>query len=189
MSAGRRLRLGAIVIACNEERDLPRCLDSLAFADERVVVVDARSRDATLEIARQSGARVFQREYRGNIEQKRFALAQAESDWILSLDADEAVTPELADEIQGALAEPDPKVVGYEVNRVTWHLGRWIRHGDFHQDWQLRLVRRGAGDWSGTNPHGRLRVCGRVRRLRGEPIGAASPDGNPRGGSSGPGAR
>ena len=168
MSAGCRLRLGACVIACNEERDLPRCLESLAFADERVVVVDARSRDATLEIARRSGARVFQREYAGNIEQKRFALAQAESDWILSLDADEAVTPQLAREIRGVLAEPEPRVVGYELNRVTWHLGRWIRHGDFHPDWQLRLVRRGAGDWSGTNPHGRLRVTGPVRRLRGE---------------------
>lgn len=166
MTAPRAQRLGVCIIACNEEKDLPRCLDSVAFADDRVVVVDTRSRDATEEIARAHGARVFLREYDGNVQQKNFALDATEGDWILALDADEALSAPLAAEIRALLAAP-PAEDGFEVDRLTWHLGRWIRHGDFHPDWQLRLFRRGAGRFEGENPHGRVRVRGRVGRLQG----------------------
>jgi glycosyltransferase involved in cell wall biosynthesis len=160
--------LSCCIIACNEERSIRRCLESVSFADECVVVVDSRSSDATEEIARELGARVIERVYQGNIEQKNFALTQAKRDWILSLDADEAITEPLAREIRSLLAAPPADVDGYEINRVTYHLGRWIRHGDFYPDWQLRLFRRGAGQWSGVNPHGRIRLRGTVRRLPGE---------------------
>jgi glycosyltransferase involved in cell wall biosynthesis len=133
-----------------------------------VVVVDSKSSDATEEIARELGARVIEHPYQGNIEQKNFALTQAKRDWILSLDADEAITEPLAREIRSLLAAPPTDVDGYEINRVTYHLGRWIRHGDFYPDWQLRLFRRGAGEWSGVNPHGRIQLRGTVRRLPGE---------------------
>jgi len=133
-----------------------------------VVVIDSRSSDATEEIARELGVRVVEHPYQGNIEQKNFALTQASRDWILSLDADEAITEPLAREIRSLLAAPPTDVDGYEINRVTYHLGRWIRHGDFYPDWQLRLFRRGAGEWAGVNPHGRIQLRGTVRRLRGE---------------------
>jgi glycosyltransferase involved in cell wall biosynthesis len=155
------------IIACNEERDLPRCLASVAFADDVVVVVDARSRDATEVLARAAGARVLVHPYEGNIEQKNFALDQAKHEWVLALDADEAVSPALAAEIRAEL-ERGPEASGYELNRLTWHLGRWIRHGDFFPDRQLRLFARSRGRWAGTNPHGRVRVEGRVARLAGE---------------------
>ncbi len=158
--------LSACVIACNEERDLPRCLASLAFADEVVVVVDERSADRTEALAREAGARVFVHPYEGNIEQKNFALDQALGDWVLAVDADEAVSEPLRERVRRVLAAEDRRA-GYELDRLTWHLGRWIRHGDFHPDWQLRLFRREAGRWGGTNPHGRMRVAGPVGRLEG----------------------
>jgi glycosyltransferase involved in cell wall biosynthesis len=156
------------IIACNEERNLARCLESVAWADDRVVVVDARSQDATEAIARRMGARVVQHEYVGNVEQKNFALDQAKHDWVIALDADEALLPELAQEIRSALAEDGRGADGFLVNRITFHLGRWIRHGDFFPDWQLRVFRRSRGRWAGVNPHGRVEIGGRVDRLAGE---------------------
>lgn len=161
------LPLTACIIACNEEPDLPRCLASLTFVGDVVVVVDERSSDRTEAIAREAGAQVFTRAYAGNIEQKNFALDRASHDWVLALDADEAVSPDLRDAIQAALAGQSG-ADGYELDRLTFHLGRWIRHGDFHPDWQLRLFRRQRGRWAGTNPHGRVRLEGRVERLSGE---------------------
>ena len=93
------------VIACNEERNLSRCLESVAWADERVVVVDARSSDATERIAREMGARVVRHDYEGNVEQKNVALDHANHDWVIALDADEALMPELADAIRARLRE------------------------------------------------------------------------------------
>jgi glycosyltransferase involved in cell wall biosynthesis len=163
-----RPSLSCCVIACNEECNIRRCLESVSFADELVVVVDARSSDATEKIAREIGARVIEHPYQGNIEQKNFALAQARGQWVLSLDADEAITEPLAREIRSVLAAPPAHIDGYAINRVTYHLGRWIRHGDFYPDWQLRLFRRDRGQWSGVNPHGRVRLNGRTSRLDGE---------------------
>jgi glycosyltransferase involved in cell wall biosynthesis len=167
-SGGGGLRLSCCVIACNEERGIRRCLESVSFADECVVVIDSRSSDATEAIARELGVRVIEHPYQGNIEQKNFALTQVKGEWILSLDADEAITEPLASEIRSLLAAPPPDLNGCEINRVTYHLGRWIRHGDFYPDWQLRLFRRGAGEWAGVNPHGRIQLRGEVRRLGGE---------------------
>lgn len=163
--------LSVCIIACNEERDLPRCLASVSFADEIVVVVDDRSRDATEKLAREAGARVLLRAYDGNIEQKNFALEQARHAWVLALDADEALGEPLAAELRAFLAAPPPGVAGMEINRVTWHLGRWIRHGEFFPDWQLRVVGNGAGRWAGTNPHGRIELpkgAGTTGRFEGE---------------------
>jgi len=155
------------IIACNEERNLPRCLASVSWAEEVIVVVDDRSGDATEAIARERGARTLVHAYEGNVEQKNFALDQARNDWVLALDADEALAPELARAVQEAIAADGP-ADGYELDRLTWHLGRWIRHGEFHPDWQLRLFRRGRGRWTGTNPHGRVALTGVRARLPGE---------------------
>lgn len=155
------------IIASNEERNLGRCLDSVDFADERVVVVDARSADATAEIARARGARTVVNPYAGNVAQKNVALDLATQDWVIALDADEALSPELAREIRDVVARDGDGCAGFEANRLTWHLGRWIRHGDFFPDWQLRVFRRGTGRWEGVDPHGRVRVPGPTRRLSG----------------------
>jgi glycosyltransferase involved in cell wall biosynthesis len=150
-------RLSVCIIACNEEEDLPRCLDSVAFADEILVVVDSRSSDGTEKLAREAGARVVVHPYEGNIEQKNHALDLATGTWILSLDADEALSDELGAEVR-RFVEVQGVSDGMEINRVTWHLGRWIRHGEFYPDWQLRLFRRGEGRWAGVNPHGRVQL-------------------------------
>ena len=165
--APARAPLSACIIARNEEQSLPRCLDSVAWADDVVVVVDTRSTDATEALAREAGARTLRHPYQGNVEQKSFALGEARFEWVLALDADEALSPDLSRAIQGVLAADGPGD-GYELNRLTWHLGRWIRHGEFHPDWQMRLFRRSRARWVGVNPHGRVRVDGRTRRLVGD---------------------
>ena len=160
--------LTVCIIACNEERELPRCLDSVAFADELILVIDAKSTDRSEQIARQHATRVEVRPYEGDIEQKSYATSLATRDWILVIDPDEVTRPELARSIQRAVAGGRAAVNGYEVDRLTWYLGRWIRHGDFYPDWTLRLFRRDAFDWEGANPHGRIEVTGAVARLSGE---------------------
>jgi glycosyltransferase involved in cell wall biosynthesis len=160
--------VSACVITRDDESHIRRCLESLDWADETVVVVDDRSRDATEDIARQLGARVLRHRYEGNVEQKNYALAQARGEWIVSLDADEALSDELSGRLRELLAGAGVRFDGVELNRVTHHLGRWLRHGDFHPDWQLRAFRRAKGRWEGVNPHGRVRLEGRVERLEGD---------------------
>ena len=106
--------------------------------------------------------------YAGNLEQKRFALAQCKGEWVVLLDADEALSPALAARLRAFLAAPEPGCDGLALDRVAHHLGRWIRRGDFHPDWQLRAFRREGARVEGRNPHGRVRVPGRVRRIPGE---------------------
>jgi glycosyltransferase involved in cell wall biosynthesis len=160
--------VSACVIACNDEPHIGRCLESLAWADERIVVIDDRSSDRTEAISRQLGARVLRHPYEGNVEQKNFALDQARGDWVLTFDADEVLSDDLSRRLQELLRRADPDFDAVELNRVTWHLGRWIRHGDFHPDWQVRVLRRSRGRWAGSNPHGRMQVEGAVRRLPGD---------------------
>ncbi|HVY61295.1 MAG TPA: glycosyltransferase family 2 protein [Planctomycetota bacterium] len=161
-------KLSACIICVNEEANIRACLESVMFCDE-VVVVDSGSRDRTVEIAREMGARVIERGWPGHIEQKNFALEQATHRFALSVDADEVVTPELRESIRRALEPAEPACAGWEVNRRTFHLGRFLDHGEWYPDWKLRLVDRSKGArWGGLNPHDRLAVEGRVGRLAGE---------------------
>jgi glycosyltransferase involved in cell wall biosynthesis len=159
--------LSVVIAVCNEARNLQRCLDSVAWADEVAVLVDSRSGDETEEIARKFGAKVSVHPYEGDIEQKQFAVAQATHDWVLLVDGDEVVTERLAAELRSVLANETDRFAGYEVNRITYHLGRWIRHGDFYPDWVLRAFRRSKYRYVGRNPHGRITVDGETRRLSG----------------------
>jgi glycosyltransferase involved in cell wall biosynthesis len=156
--------VSACLIARDEAERLPACLDALSWVDEIIVVVDDRTRDATAEIAGQRGARVVVRRYEGDIAQKSFAVDLARNEWVLQVDPDEVVTAELAQEIQAALGS---ECAGYEINRITFHLGRWIRHGAFFPDWKTRLIRKSRARWEGVDPHGRIVVDGPVRRLHG----------------------
>lgn len=167
---GSAAPLSVCVLACNEARELERLLSSVAWAEEIVVVVDAKSRDDSEAVARRMASRVEVRPYAGDVDQKRHAVSLAKHDWALVLDPDEVVTPELAESIRSALrpAEAGAQApVAYEVNRLTWHLGRWIHHGDFFPDWKLRLFRRSRARFAGRDPHGRVEVDGLVARLSG----------------------
>jgi glycosyltransferase involved in cell wall biosynthesis len=140
--------LSVIVITKNEAANIGAALDSVAWADERIVV-DAESIDDTVAIARQHGARVEVRRWPGYAAQKNYAASLASHDWLLSLDADERVTPELATEIRALLtATADPPMRGYRMPRVTYAFGRWIRSTDWYPDRQLRLYDRRAGRWN-----------------------------------------
>jgi glycosyltransferase involved in cell wall biosynthesis len=167
MSIGSRATLAACVITLNEEDRIGECLDSVAFADE-LLVIDAGSTDGTVEIARRKGAHVIVRDWPGYAVQKNFGLEQVSSDWVLSIDADERVTPELAGEIRALLAAPPAALAGCSVPRLTWYLGRWIRHGGWYPDRKVRLVRRGRGRWEGALVHERLVAEGGIHRLRGD---------------------
>jgi len=149
-------RLTVTVITRNEEANLEAALASVAWADE-IVVVDAESTDGTVAIARRHTPRVEVRPWPGYSDQKNHAASLASYDWILSLDADERVTPELAGEIKALLAAEPPRR-GYRVPRVTWYLGRWIRSTDWYPDYQLRLYDRRAGAWNGRPVHESVRL-------------------------------
>ncbi len=160
------MALTACILTFNEEKNLPDCLASIAWADE-VLVVDSHSTDRTVEIAGARGARVVPRAWEGMNKQREFAIREARHDWVLCLDADERVSPELREEVQAAVARQDG-VAGYEVPRHTWYLGRWIDHGGWYPDLKLRLFRREKARTVGKDPHDRIEVDGPVGRLKGE---------------------
>jgi (heptosyl)LPS beta-1,4-glucosyltransferase len=159
-------KLSVTIITKNEAADIEAALSSVAWADE-IVVVDAESTDDTVALARARTGRVVVRPWPGYVAQKNFAASLASHDWILSVDADERVTPELAQEIR-ALLDRDPRDQAYRIPRVTWHLGRWIRSTDWYPDYQLRLYDRRRAEWTGRYVHEGVRVDGRVGRLRHE---------------------
>ena len=154
------------IITLNEADHIAAAIDSAAWADE-VIVVDSGSRDATVDLARAKGVRVEHRDWSGWIDQKNFAASLARHDWIFSLDADERITPALAEEIRGVL-QHDPPYRAYRVPRVTFHLGRWVRTTDFYPDFQTRLYDRRAARWRGRYVHESVGVDGPVGQLRRE---------------------
>jgi glycosyltransferase involved in cell wall biosynthesis len=159
-------KLSVTVITNNEAADIGAALTSVAFADE-IIVVDSRSTDDTVAIARQHTDRVVVRDWPGYVDQKNHAASLATHDWILSLDADERVTPTLAAEIRATM-DGDSRTVAFRIPRVTWHLGRWIRTTDWYPDYQLRLYDRRSAQWTGQYVHESVSVRGETGRLRGE---------------------
>jgi glycosyltransferase involved in cell wall biosynthesis len=139
-----------VLITRNAENVLDPCLESVAFADE-IVVVDSASNDGTAEIAARRGARIVQKEWLGFGRQKQFAVEQARNDWVLCLDADERVSPELAASIQTALTAPVSPV--YRMARRNRFLGRWLSHGEGYPDWSPRLFNRMNARWSDDLVH------------------------------------
>jgi (heptosyl)LPS beta-1,4-glucosyltransferase len=157
-------RLSVTIIAWNEEERLRACLDSVSWADE-IVVVDAESSDKTVQLAREFTDRVFVRPWPGFAVQKNFALDQATGEWILSLDADERLTPELAERIKAIVAADGP-ADGYLVPRRNLFWGAWVRRGGLYPDHQLRLFRRGGGRFVENEVHESVRIDGRVEPVR-----------------------
>jgi hypothetical protein len=160
-------RLSACVITRDEADRIEACLRSLAFCDE-ILVVDSHSTDSTRERAAACGARVIERDWPGHVAQKEFAIRQARHDWVLCLDADERLSPELGSAIEALRARGFPGCAGWRMPRLSRYLGRWIRHGTWYPDLQLRLFDRRRGRWAGLDPHDRVELEGPVGRLRGQ---------------------
>lgn len=158
-------KVSGVVITLNEEDNIETALLSLTFCDE-VVVVDAFSTDRTEEICRRRGARFVRNRWQGYVQQKNFAVAQALHDWIFSLDADERVSRHLIREIEEWKKVDDDRVAGYYIPRMSWFMGRWIRHTTWYPDYQLRLFRKGSGNWRGGNLHESVNVTGPTAYLK-----------------------
>ncbi len=159
--------LSVTIICVNEADRIGAALRSVAFAAE-IVVVDSGSTDGTVALARQLGARVVETDWPGHVVQKNRAWALATQPWVLSIDADEALSPALAVALEAALGQAADDVGGFEILRVNHYLGRKVRGGVFGPAWHPRLARRDAARWAGEDPHDRLEIRGRIGRLQGE---------------------
>lgn len=157
--------LSAVIITRNAKNHIPACLDSVAFADE-VVVVDSGSTDGTAEIAAAKGARVVQKEWLGFGPQKQFAVEQAKNDWVLCVDSDERISPELRASIEAALAAPVSPV--YRMARRNQFLGRWLAHGEGYPDWSPRLFNRMNARWSDDLVHEKVLYAVTPGTLKGD---------------------
>ena len=150
--------LSVVIITCNEEANLPRTLRSIADwvrdGAGEIIVVDSGSADNTVEIAKSLGAKVFQQPWQGFAAQKNSAIDRASGDWILSLDADEELSPQAQDFLKHFLSRPASEQPGGVLfSRRNYFLGRWIRHGGFYPDKKLRLFRRGSGRFENRLVH------------------------------------
>lgn len=159
-----RPALSLVIIACNEAQHISQCIQSASFAEE-ILVIDSGSHDGTPEIALQMGATVRHQPWLGFGRQKQYAVAQARYDWVLCLDADEYLSPLLAQEIQTELIQP--QVFAFELPRRNFFLGRWLKYGEGYPDWNLRLFNRRYASWSNDAVHEKVRCAqGRIGRLQ-----------------------
>ncbi|MGA7925009.1 MAG: glycosyltransferase family 2 protein [Candidatus Sulfotelmatobacter sp.] len=150
------MTISVAIVAMDEEGNIGRTLASVGWVDE-IVLVDSGSKDRTCEIARARGARVVVEPWRGYVAQKQYAIDLCTKEWVLLLDADEEVSPGLAEEIRAVIANASA-VSGYWIPRKNLFLGRWMRHGGFYPDPKLRLFRRGQGFVTGHDPHDRCEL-------------------------------
>jgi glycosyltransferase involved in cell wall biosynthesis len=140
-------------------------LESVKWADE-ILVVDSFSTDATLDICREYGARIIQHEYINSAKQKNWAISQCAHEWVLQIDSDEYLTPELRDEIGHVVAAAPTEVHAFKMPRQNYMLGRWVRHGGNYPDHQTRLIRRDLARWQDREVHAHIQVPGRVEVLK-----------------------
>src|ERR1044071_5906485 len=157
------MKITATIITLNEERNIARAIESLRCSDE-ILIVDSGSVDRTVELAEKLGARVVEAGWRGFAGQKNWAAEQASHDWILSLDADEALSEALEAEIW-TLKKSGPEYDAYTMPRLARYLGRWILHSGWYPDRKIRLYNRGKAKWVGEFVHESVHVTGRVGHL------------------------
>jgi len=148
------MKLSAAIITYNEERNIERCLRSLKGVADEIVVVDSFSKDRTEEICRAYNTVFIQNPFGGHIQQKNFAIDQTTGDWVLSLDADEALDEMLKQSILNV--KNNPQFNGYSMNRLTNYCGKWVHHCGWYPDTKVRLIKKGHARWTGVNPHDRL---------------------------------
>ena len=157
--------ISACVMTFNEEANIRRCLESVSWCDE-IVVVDSFSTDRTVEICREFTDRVIEHEWLGYIGQRNLSLNLATHPWVLFLDADEELSPELRSELIRELKNGPAKYVGYEFPRQVYYLGKWIKHGAWYPDIKLRLFLKEKGRSGGVEPHDQVFVDGEVKRMK-----------------------
>jgi glycosyltransferase involved in cell wall biosynthesis len=160
------MRLSAVIIAMNEEENLPRCLESIGWIDE-IIIIDSGSSDKTRSIAEQAGARVYDIKWNGFGPAKQYGVSMAAGNWILSIDADEEVSPELAAEIRHIIKD-GPKYDGYYIPRRTMFLGRWVSHCGWYPDRVLRLFDKSRGNFNQSSVHEKVILDGKSGHLQGE---------------------
>lgn len=160
------MSISAVIITRNEAANVRRCLDSVKWVDE-IVIVDSQSTDNTLEIAAEYGAKIYSPPWRGFGPAKKAGVDKATGDWILSIDADEEVTPELAEEI-GNIINSNPAKAGYFIRRKTNFLGRWILHCGWYPDYVLRLFQKKAGNFDEAVVHEKVHIDGEAGYLKHE---------------------
>ncbi len=170
------MTLSVCIITLNEEANIVRTLESVRDIADEVILVDSGSTDSTVEVARARGAKVFIEPWKGFAAQKNSALAKASCDWVLSLDADEEVSPELATNI-GALLHSGtpPQFAGYKMNRRNMYFGKWIKRAGYYPDPKLRLIKRGAAEFELRAVHEDLKMAGPLGHLKGDLIHHAYP--------------
>ena len=151
-----KLPISLVVITLNEEKNIERCLRSVPWASE-IIILDSYSQDNTVNIAHLLGARIYQEKWKGYGPQKTSAVDKAKNDWILSLDADEALSPELAQEIYNRWPKYN-SMAGYLIPRKSFHLGRWINFGGWYPDYQLRFFHRSSAKWNSGSIHEKVQV-------------------------------
>lgn len=161
-------KLSVVIIAFNEADNIARCIDSVREVADEVLVVDSFSTDRTVEIAQAKGARVIEHIFEGHIQQKNWAKEQAKYDWVLSLDADEALSEELCRSIRQAKTAHNAD--GYTMNRLNYYCGKPIKTCGWYPDKKARLWHRHKGEWAGLNPHDKfvMQQGVTVKHLRGD---------------------
>ena len=167
-------KLSAVLVTLNEEANVVDCFKSLSFADE-IVVVDSQSVDSTVELARKFTDKVYQVRFEGYGKLKNDATAKASCDWVLSIDADERVSPQLAEEIVAIVRASDSHS-GYLIPRRTFFLGRWMMHGGWYPGHVLRLFRKDLGTFNDVLVHERVTVNGEVGKLKGDLLHYSDPN-------------
>lgn len=162
-----RQTISVFVVCFNEERNIRRCLESIKWCDE-IVIVDSGSTDRTLAICGEYTPKIFVNSWPGYVKQKKFGLERCQGDWILNLDADEEVSPELKEELLSIATNPEPEVNGYFILRTVNFLGKWWRKGGWYPEYKLRFCKRKYASWGGRDPHEKALVEGKTRRLETE---------------------
>jgi len=161
------VKLSVVVITLNEEKNIGRCLDSVKDIADEILIVDSGSTDRTKEICLSHNARFISHPFEGHIEQKNYAQSQCQNEYILSIDADEALSPELIRSISEVKSSWNED--GYSFNRLTNYCGKWIHHCGWYPDEKLRLFKKNAGQWMGTNPHDQFKLkTGKSAKLKGD---------------------
>jgi len=158
-------RLSVFIITHNEEKNIKACLESIKWADE-IVVVDNDSNDNTIKICKEYTDRIFQEEWKGYAKQKQSALDKTTGEWVLNLDADERLTPELRLEIENTLAYKERLKDGYLIPFKSYFGGKWIKHGGWYPDYHLRLFRREKGRFGNEEVHEGVKIEGSIGYLK-----------------------
>ncbi len=162
--------ISAFIICLNEASQIERCLKSVEWCSE-IVVIDSGSTDHTLEICKKYTDKIYHRAWTGYVDQKKFGLEHCSHEWIFNLDADEEVSEELRGEIQNLIKADQQSQLpenGFLINRVVFYLGRWWRRGGWYPEFRLRLCRRSHTSWGGDDPHEKAIVSGATSKLKGE---------------------